>query len=149
MAKLIVEPGRSIVGAAGVTLYNVGGIKDIPDIRKYVFIDGGMADNPRPILYDAKYDALLGNKPEADKVEAVTVAGRFCESGDILIKDIKLPKVETGDTLVVACTGAYNYSMASNYNRVGRPAMVLVNNGDANITVKRESYEDLIINDAI
>lgn len=147
MAKLVLEPGRSIVGTAGVTLYTVGGVKDIPGVKKYVFVDGGMADNPRPILYDAKYDALLGNKPEAKKEEAVTVAGRFCESGDKLIKDIKLPKVEVGDTLVVACTGAYNYSMASNYNRVGRPAMVLVNDGDAAVVVKRESYEDLIAND--
>ena len=149
MAKLIVEPGRSIVGTAGITLYTVGGIKEIPGVRKYVFVDGGMADNPRPILYDAKYDALLGNKPEAPKIEAVTIAGRFCESGDILIKDIKLPKIEAGDTLVVACTGAYNYSMASNYNRVGRPALVLVNDGDAAVVVKRESYEDLILNDTI
>lgn len=148
-AKLIVEPGRSIVGTAGVTLYTIGGIKDIPGVRKYVFIDGGMADNPRPILYDAKYDALLGNKPEAKKEEVVTIAGRFCESGDKLITDIKLPKVEVGDTLAVACTGAYNYSMASNYNRVGRPAMVLVNDGDAAVVVKRESYEDLILNDTL
>jgi diaminopimelate decarboxylase len=148
MAKLVLEPGRSIVGTAGVTLYTIGGIKEIPEIRKYIFIDGGMADNPRPILYDAKYDALLGNRPEAERVESVTVAGRFCESGDILIKDIKLPKVQVGDTLVVAATGAYNYSMASNYNRVGRPAMVLVNDGDAELVVARESYEDLVKNDA-
>jgi len=149
VAKLVLEPGRSVVGTAGVTLYTVGGIKDIAGIRKYIFIDGGMADNPRPILYDAKYDALIGNKPEADRNETVTVAGRFCESGDILIKDIRLPRAEVGDTLVVTCTGAYNYSMASNYNRVARPAMVLAHNGDAAIVVKRESYEDLILNDAI
>jgi diaminopimelate decarboxylase len=147
-AKLILEPGRSIVGGAGVTLYTVGGIKDISGIRKYLFVDGGMADNPRPILYEAKYAALLGNKPEAGKDDLVTIAGRFCESGDILIKDLRLPKAEPGDILVVLCTGAYNYSMASNYNRVGRPAMVLANNGDAAMVVKRESYEDIIINDA-
>ena len=148
MAKLIIEPGRSIVGTAGVTLYTIGGIKDIPGVRKYVFVDGGMADNPRPILYDAKYQAKIANRPEAKKAEKVTIAGRFCESGDKLIKDIELPKVEGGDVLAVECTGAYNYSMASNYNRVGRPAMVLVNNGDAAVVVKRETYEDLIANDA-
>ncbi|MGB9613523.1 MAG: diaminopimelate decarboxylase [Candidatus Margulisiibacteriota bacterium] len=146
MAKLVLEPGRSIVGTAGVTLYTIGGIKEIPGIRKYIFVDGGMADNPRPMLYGAKYSACLGNKQQEEE-ETVTVAGRFCESGDILLKDIKLPKVEVGDTLVVAGTGAYNYSMASNYNRVGRPAMVLVNEGRAAVVVKRESYEDLIRND--
>ena len=149
MAKLVLEPGRSIVGTAGVTLYTIGGTKYIPGIRKYTFIDGGMSDNPRPILYDAVYDAVLGNKPEAAPEEEVRVAGRFCESGDILIKQIKLPKVEVGDILAVACTGAYNYSMASNYNRVGRPAMVMVNEGDASVVVKRESYEDLILNDTL
>lgn len=147
MAKLILEPGRSIVGTAGVTLYTIGGVKNIPGIRKYVFVDGGMADNPRPILYDAKYQAKIANRPEAKKEEKVTIAGKFCESGDKLIKDIELPKVEAGDVLAVECTGAYNYSMASNYNRVGRPAMVLVNNGDAAVVVKRENYEDLIAND--
>lgn len=148
-AKLILEPGRSIIGTAGVTLYTVGAIKNIPGIRKYVMVDGGMADNPRPILYQAKYDAKLANKPDDPGAEKVTIAGRFCESGDILIKDINLPKVEVGDILAVLCTGAYNYSMASNYNRVGRPAMVLVNEGDAAVVIKRESYEDLIANDAI
>jgi len=147
MAKLVLEPGRSIVGPAGVTLYQVGAIKDIPGVRKYVFVDGGMADNPRPMLYGAKYDAFIGNRFEEERVDTVTVAGRFCESGDILLKDIKLPKVEVGDILVVAATGAYNYSMASNYNRVGRPAMVLVNEGRAAIIVEREKYEDLIAHD--
>jgi diaminopimelate decarboxylase len=140
---------RSIVGTAGVTLYTVGAVKEIPGIRKYVMVDGGMSDNPRYILYQAKYDALLGNKPEAAKSETVTVAGRFCESGDIILKDNKLPKAEAGDILTVLCTGAYNYSMASNYNRVGRPAMVMVNNGDAAVVVRRESYEDMVSNDAI
>ncbi len=149
-AKLILEPGRSIVGTAGVTLYTVGAIKDIPGIRKYVFVDGGMADNPRPILYDARYDALIASTSlGARGKEKVTIAGRFCESGDKLIKDIELPKVSVGDTLVVACTGAYNYSMASNYNRVGRPAMVLASDGDAAVVVKRESYEDLTLNDTV
>jgi diaminopimelate decarboxylase len=149
MVKLVLEPGRSIIGAAGVTLYTIGGIKDIPGIRKYVFIDGGMSDNPRPILYQARYDAKIANKPDQPTAEKVAVAGRFCESGDILIRDINLPKVEVGDILAVLCTGAYNYSMASNYNRVGRPAMVLVGGGDATLIIKRESYEDLILNDVI
>ena len=147
--KLVLEPGRSIVGTAGITLYTIGSIKDIPGIRKYVSIDGGMADNPRPILYDAKYDALLANRAGEDKKEKVTIAGRFCESGDKLIKDIELPEVKTGDILAVFCTGAYNYSMASNYNRVGRPAMVFVNNGIPTLVLKRESYDDLLLNDVV
>ena len=149
MAKLILEPGRSIMGTAGVTLYTVGGIKDIPGMRKYIFIDGGMADNPRPILYQARYEAKIANKPNEPTKEKVTVAGRFCETGDVLIRDINLPGVEVGDVLAVLCTGAYNYAMASNYNRVGRPAMVLVGKGDATLIVKRESYDDLILNDVI
>lgn len=148
-AKLVLEPGRSIVGTAGVTLYTVGGIKDIPDVRKYVLVDGGMADNPRPILYQAVYDAKIANKANDKPVEKVTIGGRFCESGDILIRDIKLPKIEAGDILAVLVTGAYGYSMASNYNRVPRPAMVLVNNGQATLIIKRESYDDLIRNDVI
>ena len=147
--NLIVEPGRSIVCNAGITLYTVGALKDIPKIRKYVFVDGGMGDNLRPILYQAKYDALIANKAQEQAQEKVTVAGRFCESGDVLIKEINLPKVEVGDILAVLCTGAYGYSMASNYNRVARPAMVLVNNGKATLIVKRESCEDLVANDLI
>jgi len=147
--KLILEPGRSIVGSAGVTIYTVGSVKEIPGVRTYVAVDGGMADNPRPILYDAKYDALLANKARAPKAQNVTVAGRFCESGDKLIQDIDLPKVEVGDILAVFCTGAYNYSMASNYNRVGRPAIVLIKDGAPTLILKRESYEDLILNDVV
>jgi diaminopimelate decarboxylase len=147
--KLIIEPGRSIVGKAGVTLYSVGAVKEIPGVRKYVVVDGGMADNSRPILYDARYDACLANKPESPLVDNVRVAGRYCESGDILINEIMLPKVEAGDLLVMSCTGAYTYSMASNYNRVVRPAMVLVNSGSASIILKRESYKDLLSNDVI
>jgi diaminopimelate decarboxylase len=145
--KLILEPGRSIVGTAGVTLYTVGAIKDIRGIRKYLFIDGGMSDNPRPILYQAKYDAIIANRADRPKNDKVTIAGRFCESGDILIKDIKLQKAEVSDVLAVFCTGAYNYSMASNYNRVCRPAMICVNNGQAKLILRRESNEDLIKND--
>jgi len=147
-AKLVVEPGRSIVGTAGVTLYTVGAVKKIPGIRTYAIVDGGMADNPRPILYGAKYEALVAGRPDEDPEETVTIAGRFCESGDILVRDIKLPPLQAGDTLLVTCTGAYTYSMASNYNRVPRPAMVLVGNGRAAQIVRRESYEDLVSNDA-
>ncbi|MBI5400437.1 diaminopimelate decarboxylase [Candidatus Saganbacteria bacterium] len=148
-AKLVIEPGRSIVGTAGITLYTVGGIKAIPDVRKYILVDGGLADNPRPILYQARYDAKLANKANDLPTEKVTVGGRFCESGDILIRDIKLPEIAVADVLAVFCTGAYNYSMASNYNRVPRPAMVLVNDGQATLIVKRESYDDLVANDVI
>jgi len=148
-ARLVLEPGRSIINNAGVTLYAVGAVKDIPGIRKYVFVDGGMSDNSRPILYQARYDARIANKAQEPTAEKVTVAGRFCESGDILIRDIHLPKVEVGDILAVLGTGAYNYSMASNYNRVGRPAMVLVEGGNATLIVKRESFDDLVANDVI
>ncbi|NQT29422.1 MAG: diaminopimelate decarboxylase [Candidatus Saganbacteria bacterium] len=149
MAKLVLEPGRSIVGNAGVTLYTVGAVKNIPGIRKYLFVDGGMSDNPRPILYQAKYDAKIANKANDKPGEKVTVAGRFCESGDVLIRDIKLAEANVGDILAVLCTGAYNYSMASNYNRVGRPAMVMVGGGSATLILSRESYEDLVRNDAV
>lgn len=148
-AKLVLEPGRSIVGNAGITLYTVGGIKDIPKIRKYVLVDGGMSDNLRPILYQARYDAKIANKANDPTSEKVTIGGRFCESGDILITDINLPKISVGDVLAVLCTGAYGYSMASNYNRVGRPAMVLVSEGNATLIVKRETYDDLIANDVM
>jgi diaminopimelate decarboxylase len=112
-------------------------------------VDGGMSDNPRPILYQAKYDAKVAARADGKPEEVVTIAGRFCESGDVLIKDIKLPHIEPDDVIAVLCTGAYNYSMASNYNRVGRPAMVLVNKGEATLIVKRETYDDLIANDVI
>lgn len=142
-----IEPGRWIIGEAGFTIYTVGAIKEIKDVRKYISVDGGMADNPRPPLYGAKYLALLANKITEVEEEVVTIAGKCCESGDILIRDISLPKVESGDILVVLSTGAYNYSMASNYNRLPRPAVVLVNNGNHRLIVKRETYEDLIRND--
>jgi diaminopimelate decarboxylase len=147
-AKLVLEPGRSIVGTAGVTLYTVGAIKKIPGIRTYAIVDGGMSDNPRPILYDAKYEALIVDRSDENSAETVTIAGRFCESGDVLVRDVKLPPLKVGDTLLITATGAYTYSMASNYNRVPRPAMVLVNNGRAAQLVQRESYEDLVRNDA-
>lgn len=146
---IYLEPGRSIVCTAGVTLYTIGSSKQVPHGTKYVSVDGGMADNPRPSMYQAKYTARIANKPDAAPLETVTIAGRYCESGDILIKDISLPHPEEGDILCVYDTGAYNYSMSSNYNRVPKPAMVLVNNGSADIIIERENLQDLIRNDRI
>ena len=144
-----VEPGRSIVGEAGTTLYRIGSEKRIPDVRHYVAVDGGMTDNPRPALYQAKYEAMLANKANANNEQTVSIAGKCCESGDMLIWDIELPQVEVGDLLAVAATGAYNYSMASHYNRIRKPAVVLVMNGQADIIVKREELNDIIAHDVI
>ena len=146
---LFLEPGRSIISTSGVTLYTVGSSKQVPHGKTYIAVDGGMSDNPRPSMYQAEYYAEVVNKPEQELSNTVTIAGRFCESGDILIKDIKLPELEEGDILCVYNTGAYNYSMASNYNRVQRPAMVLVNNSQSDIIVKRETLDDLISHDEI
>ncbi len=143
-----IEPGRSVVSTAGVTLYTVGCSKQVPQGTKYLAVDGGMADNPRPSMYQAHYTAQLANKPEHNEnLQKVTIAGRFCESGDILIKNIFLPNPEKGDILCVFNTGAYNYSMASNYNRVQKSAMVLVNNSQSAIIVYRETLDDLISHD--
>ena len=147
--KIIVEPGRSIVGTAGTTLYTVGSIKEIPEIRKYVAVDGGMADNPRPALYQARYEAVLANRANEEAVESVSITGKCCESGDMLIWDIDLPKAISGDLLAVSCTGAYNYSMSSNYNRLTRPGVVLVEGGHADVIVKRETHSDLLRNDVL
>lgn len=144
---ILMEPGRSIIAPAGITLYTVGGVKDIKNVRKYVLVDGGMGDNPRYILYESEYSAVIANNANAERTEKVTIAGRCCESGDLLIKDIMMPEIKAEDTLAVLATGAYNYSMASNYNRIPRPAIVAVSNGNAKIVVKRESYEDIIRND--
>lgn len=146
---LFIEPGRSIISTSGVTLYTLGSSKQVPKGKMYFAVDGGMADNARPSMYQAEYDAQIANKPDYELAQTVTVAGRFCESGDILIKNIKLPEIEEGDILCVYNTGAYNYSMASNYNRVQKPAMVLVNNSQSDIIIKRESLEDLIAHDII
>ena len=146
---LFIEPGRSIVSTAGVTLYTIGSSKQVPKGKLYVAVDGGMADNARPSMYQAEYSAQIANKPNLELAQTVTIAGRFCESGDILIKNIKLPKIEEGDVLCVYNTGAYNYSMASNYNRVQKPAMVLVNNSQSDIIIKRESLKDLVTHDLI
>ena len=142
--RLIIEPGRGIVGQAGVALYRIGGTKDIPGIRKYVFVDGGMGDNIRPPLYDSKYEALLANKAGEAETEPVTVAGKFCESGDILIRDVYLPKIDEDDILAVPACGAYCFPLASNYNACLKPAIVLVKTGQACLIRRRETYEDLI-----
>lgn len=146
---LFIEPGRSIISTAGVTLYTLGSSKQVPKGKKYVAVDGGMADNARPSMYQAEYFAQIANKPDYELANTVTIAGRFCESGDILIKEIKLPEIEEGDILCVYNTGAYNYSMSSNYNRVQKPAMVILNEGQADVIIKRESLKDLIEHDVI
>lgn len=149
LPKLLCEPGRSLIATACVTAYTIGSSKVIPEIRTYVAIDGGMSDNPRPITYQSVYRAVVANKMSAPATETVTLAGKHCESGDILIKNAQLPKTEPGDTLVVLATGAYNYSMASNYNRLPKPAAVLVVNGEANLILQRETYQDLIRQDCL
>ena len=146
---LYIEPGRSIISTCGVTLYTVGSSKQVPKGRKYVAVDGGMADNPRPSMYQAQYLAEAANFKEDLPLQTVTIAGKFCESGDILIKDISLPELFEGDILCVFNTGAYNYSMASNYNRVQKSQMVIVNNSKSDIIVNRETLEDLISHDVI
>lgn len=145
--EIWLEPGRSIVGEAGTTLYTVGAVKVIPGLRTYVAVDGGMADNIRPALYQARYEAMLANRGWEKPTETVSIAGKTCESGDMLIWDIALPPVRPGDLLAVSCTGAYTYSMASNYNRLRRPAVVFVRDGRAKVVVRRETYDDLVRND--
>ncbi|ERN42317.1 diaminopimelate decarboxylase [Rubidibacter lacunae KORDI 51-2] len=149
LPKLICEPGRSLVGSAGVTAYTVGGRKEVPGIHTYVAVDGGMSDNARPITYQAVYRALVANRLSAPATATATVAGKHCESGDILIKDAYLPALQPGDVLVLAATGAYCYSMASNYNRLPRPAAVLVSDGCADIIVARETYDDIVRQDRL
>lgn len=149
LPELWIEPGRSIVGEAGTTLYRIGSVKEIPNIRKYVSVDGGMTDNLRPALYQARYEAGLANRMNEQPAEIVSIAGKCCESGDMLIWDIALPVVRPGDILAVPCTGAYGYAMANNYNRIPRPAVVFVKDGDARLVVERESLDDLVRLDRI
>ncbi len=149
LPKLLVEPGRSIVGEAGTTLYTVGAIKEVPGIRKYVAVDGGMMDNVRTALYEAKYEAMVANRVLEEATEKVSIAGKACESGDMLIWDVELPKLTPGDIVATFSTGAYHYSMASNYNRYTRPAVIFVRDGQAELIVKRESFADLVANDVI
>ncbi|OPJ65859.1 diaminopimelate decarboxylase [Clostridium chromiireducens] len=144
---LTIEPGRSIVANAGLTLYTVGSIKEIPGIRTYVSVDGGMTDNIRPALYNAEYECILANKVSEVSEETVTISGKCCESGDILLENVKLPQVESGDILAIMTTGAYGYSMSSNYNKIPKPSVVMVKDNEARLICKRESYEDLLKND--
>ena len=146
---LVFEPGRSIVASAGITLYTVGCVKEIENVRTYVSIDGGMCDNPRYILYGSKYTAVLANNASAEPVAPITIAGKCCESGDLIQEHVMMPQIHVGDTLAVLSTGAYNYSMSSNYNRIPRPPIVTVSGNEAKIIVKRETYDDLIKNDVL
>src|SRR5690242_17478999 len=141
---LVVEPGRSIAGPAGVALYTVGSIKDIPGVRRYVAVDGGMGDNIRPKLYGARYEVLLASAPEAAPAGLVTVAGKYCESTDVLVTDIALPPVASGDVVLVPAAGAYCLAMASNYNGMARPAVVMVRDGVATMIRRRETLDDLL-----
>lgn len=144
---IYIEPGRSIVGEAGVTLYTIGSKKEIPNIRTYVSVDGGMTDNIRYALYQSDYTVLNASKANQEPNEIITVAGKCCESGDLIQENTKVADPQAGDILAVLSTGAYNYSMASNYNRIPRPAMVMVKDGQSRLIIKRESYEDLVRND--
>jgi diaminopimelate decarboxylase len=142
--RLVVEPGRSLAGPAGVALYRVGSIKDIPGVRRYVAIDGGMGDNIRPKLYGARYEAMLARDPEGRPAGRVAIAGKYCESTDILIQDAELPEVRSGDVLCVPATGAYSLAMASNYNGMPRPAVVMVRDGRSRLIRRRETLDDLL-----
>ena len=149
LPRLMCEPGRSLVATAGVTLYSVGSRKTIPNVRTYVAIDGGMSDNPRPITYQSLYTCCLADRPLAKPDESVNLVGKHCESGDVLLKDLPLPTTESGDIVTVFATGAYNASMSSNYNRIPRPAAVLVHDGAAELVQKREQPDDLLRYDVL
>jgi diaminopimelate decarboxylase len=149
LPRLLCEPGRSLVATAGVTVYTIGSRKRIPGLRTYVSVDGGMSDNPRPITYQSRYTAVLAERPLAEPTETVTVAGKHCESGDVLLKDVGLPESHGGDVLAVFSTGAYNAAMASNYNRIPRPAAVLVQGGTAELVQRRERPEDMLRQDVL
>ena len=143
--KVFVEPGRSIVASAAVTLYQVGTIKPIPGVRTYVSVDGGMSDNPRPVMYGSGYEAFMPARANADRTEAIRMVGKHCESGDVLINEAMIPSgLQVGDLLATPVTGAYGHSMGSNYNKVTRPPVVFVRNGEARLVVRRETYEDLV-----
>jgi diaminopimelate decarboxylase len=147
--RLIIEPGRAIVGQAGVALYKVGAIKEIPGIKKYVCIDGGMSDNIRPALYGAKYEALVANKASEAEREVVTIAGKLCESGDILVRDISLATVHPDDLIAIPVCGAYSIPMSSNYNAMPRPAIIMAKEGRGRLIRRRETYQDLMSLDFI
>ena len=149
MPKVILEPGRSLVAAAGATLYTVGSVKNIPNFRTYVSVDGGMPDNPRYALYQSQYTALIANRANEERTLRATIAGRCCESGDLLGENMDIQNAKRGDILAVLVTGAYNHSMASNYNRLPRPPIVMVKDGAARVAVRRETFEDLCRNDLV
>jgi diaminopimelate decarboxylase len=142
--RILIEPGRAVVANAGITLYTVGVVKELPGIRTYVAVDGGMTDNIRPALYGARYECLVANKADQPRTEVVTVAGKHCETGDLIARDVPIQPVETGDVLAVCATGAYCQSMSSNYNKQVRPGVVFVRDGDARVVVRRETYDDLV-----
>jgi diaminopimelate decarboxylase len=143
--RISAEPGRSIVAAAALTVYRVGTIKDLPGIRTYVAVDGGMSDNPRPVLYGSGYEAFLPRATTAARSKPVTIVGKHCESGDVIVRDACVPDdLEVGDLLATPVTGAYGHSMASNYNKVPRPPVVFVRDGAARVVVRRETYDDLL-----
>ena len=146
--RIMIEPGRSLVGNAGLTVYRIGTVKEIPGVRTYVSVDGGMSDNLRPMLYGSRYDAAIADRPDAEGTKLATVAGMHCESGDILIRDVALADPREGDLLVTPATGAYGYAMANNYNGVPRPPVIFCRDGDARVVVRRETYEDLAARDA-
>ncbi|MDE6132013.1 MAG: diaminopimelate decarboxylase, partial [Oscillospiraceae bacterium] len=146
---ILIEPGRSIAGPAGITLYTVGGVKNIPNIRTYVSIDGGMGDNPRYALYKSKYEAVAANKADKPRDTKITLAGKCCESGDLIGEEMSIQQVESGDIIAVLATGAYNYSMSSNYNRIAKPAVVMLKGGEPRVVVKRETLEDIVRNDIL
>ncbi len=149
MPRIILEPGRSLVAASGVTLYTVGSVKEIPGFKNYISVDGGMPDNPRYALYQSTYTALIANRAASPRDYRATIAGRCCESGDLLGENMDIQHAKRGDILAVLCTGAYNYSMASNYNRLPRPPIVMIRHGRARLAIRRETYEDIISNDVL
>ena len=145
--RILVEPGRSLVGTAGVTIYTVGTIKEIDGIRTYLSVNGGMSDNLRPMLYDAKYAAVIADRADDPAERVVTIAGSHCESGDILVRDVALADPKVGDILLTAATGAYGHSMANNYNGMPRPPVIFCEDGQSRVVVRRETYEDLLVRD--
>lgn len=149
LPELWIEPGRSIIGDAGTTLYHIGSQKEIPNVRKYVAVNGGMTDNLRPALYQAQYEAAIANRMNEADTETVSIAGKCCETGDMLIRDIALPRAKAGDILAVSSTGAYGYAMSNNYNRIPRPAVVFVHDGTAELVVKRETFADVVSQDVL
>jgi diaminopimelate decarboxylase len=145
--RILVEPGRSLVGNAGVTMYRVGTVKEIPGVRTYVAVDGGMSDNLRPMLYGARYEAVIADRASEPADTVATIAGMHCESSDMIVRDARLAAPRIGDVLVTPVTGAYGYAMANNYNAVPRPPVILCEDGDAKVVVRRETYEDLTSRD--